>query len=52
MLPIPAPLTNPSTSCPLAKLPVIDTVALASVVLSTSVTVSAVLMAAAAPFSA
>ena len=51
MLPMPAPLTKPSTSSPLTKLAVIVTVALASVALSRSVTISAVLIAVAAWFS-
>ena len=52
MLPIVEPsLVNASTSSPVAKFPVICTVALASVVLSTSLTVIAVLIAVAAWFS-
>ena len=52
MLPIVAgTLVKESVSCPEAKFPVIDTVAEGSVALSTSASVSAVLIAAAAPFS-
>src|SRR5258706_1427823 len=52
MLPIVAgSLVNDSTSCPETKLPLIDTVALGKVGLSRSATVSAALIADAAPFS-